>query len=454
MRFSRFLAALGGFLALSSTAHASHLLRETPSTATKATVQLEVRGHLHLQQPADSAKDDDEPATQADKVKKLKLAVDGKLVYHQRLLPDHKGQRSAVRHYESTQAKVVVDDRLFEPQLKDDRRLVRVDVAGEEVQFRSPHGPLSREELEVVAIQGNCLLLHRLLPDKEVTMGEAWTLDGNAIAPIFGLDVAFSSGIQAQLKSVKNNVARISIAGPLDGSVEGVASRIDCEGDMEFDVERRQITMFDVSFDESRNISGGQPGIEAHSHLRISIQPTSIHPELRDASIAQFPSADQPLLRYVAPNGEFHLIHSPQWRVVRDSAKHTTMRLLDGGDVVAQGNLSKLKNLPTGEKLSLKAFEQDVRQTLAKLEGHIASTEETPLENGLHLLRVIGQGKVQEVDVQWVYLHLSDAKGQRVSCVFTLEQKQAERFGGADLALLNGLRFTPQTAKATTSKNK
>ena len=448
MRFFRiFSLTVWMLLTVVSATRAEHLLQESSATATRATVELEVRGHLRIQKTRDKDDDSKEPAT-----KKLKLAVDGKLIYHQRTLPDQQGSRSAVRYYEQSEARVVVDDRLFQPQLKTDRRLVRVDVAGEQIRFRCPQGPLSREELEVVATQGNCLLLHRILPDKEVSVGQAWGLDGNAVAPIFGLDTAYSSGLQAKLKSVKDNVARIEISGPLDGSVDGVASRIDCEGDLYFDLQRRQITMFDVSFDESRNISGGQPGIEAHSHLRLTIKPTSTHPELKDASIAQFPSTSAELLRYVSPNGTFHLVHSPQWRVVRDSAKNTTFRLLNGGDVVAQGNLSKLKNLPAEEKLTLKTFEQDVRQTLEKLEGQVVSTEEAPLESGLHMLRVIGQGKVQEVDVQWVYLHLANAEGARISCVFTMEQKQAERFEGADLALLNGLRFTEKTAKAGETK--
>lgn len=431
-----FSLCLGGALAGAET----YLLREEPLSGASARVQVEVRGQLRVHHT---------PAGQKQQqVKELPLAVDGELTFRQRLLPDHQGRRRAVRHYSDTQAKVVVDGRLFRPEIQQDRRLVQVEVEGEQTRLRCPEGPLTRQELDVVDLQGDSLLLHRLLPDREVQVGESWAVEGSSAAPIFNLDEAFGGGIQATLEAVEQDVAKIQLEGVLDGAVEGVGTRIEFEAELQFDLAARHITMFDVTFVEKRDISGGQPGIDARSHLRTTIEKAGIPASLRDEAVSQFPpQSGAELIRYRSPNGRFALIHAPAWRVISDTPKRTTLRLLDGGDVIAQGTLSMLTKLPADKPLTLKTFEADVRATLGNLKGEVVQSEQSKLDSGLHLLRVTGAGQVQEVDVQWVYLHASDPQGHRVSCVFTLEQKRVERFQGAEISLLSGLEFITATAQ-------
>ncbi len=110
------------FLGSRLAAEEKFLLREAPLKGESSRVQLEVRGHLQVQQISDDPNDDE------SEVKKLPLAVDGELKYRQRLLPDEQGRRSAVRLYTENKVKVVVDDRLFQPALAEQRQLVRVDV--------------------------------------------------------------------------------------------------------------------------------------------------------------------------------------------------------------------------------------------------------------------------------------------------------------------------------------
>ncbi|MCA9178059.1 MAG: hypothetical protein KDB14_26530 [Planctomycetales bacterium] len=454
-----FLTTLSAF----NTAWAGkYLLQHRPTPTQSAHVQLEVRGHLLIDGKPASKTASKTPASEGGvekaaqpEPKKLPLTIDGDLKYGQRLLPDNQGRRSAVRHYKENHAKVTVDGRLFQPQLQDQHRLIHVDVEGERVRFRSLRGPLSREELDLVEVQADPLLLHRLLPGEEVEVGAEWTIDGAAAAPIFGLDATYSAGLQAELKEVKQGVARILIHGPLDGASEGVPSRIDCQAELTFNVATRQILMFDLEFSEQRSISGGQPGIEAKSHLRVTLRDAPVPAELQDDAIGKIGDVGSAeLLRYRAPKGEFVLMHRPQWRVVADSPKQSTLRLLESGDVIAQGNLSKLPKLPAGEQLTLEVFAEDVRKTLEKLEGEVAQVEESTLGADLRVLRVIGLGKVQDIDVQWVYLHLSDDHGNRVSCVFTLEKKQVEKFEGEDLALLGGLEFVTEAAQKPAQKER
>lgn len=452
--FTAFLA--GALLALAPTAEAAqqHLLKEKPPTCVAVEVKLEVRGKLLIEEPVDPQKDEEDAGP---KIKKLPLTVDGMQQFHQRLLPDVQGRREAARHYTKTTAKITVDQQTFAPQLAADRRLVRVAVEGGELAFRSPQGPLSREEQEIVEVQGNPLLLHRLLPDQEVELKQAWAIDANAVAPIFGLDRAFSGSLEGRLLSVEGKQARISVKGDLDGAVDGVPSRVECEATLEMDLELQLITRFDATFEEQREISGGLPGVDATSRLRTTVEPASIPESLETAALAKFPpseSSDQ-LLRYTAPGEGFSLMHSPAWRVVRDTPKRTTLRLLDGGDVVAQANLSALKPIPTGKRLTLDEFVTDVRDTLKKLKGQVTEVETTDLgtTSKLQALRVMAEGKVQEVGVVWIYMHVSDKEGQRVSAVFTMEKKRQEKFAGADVSLLSGLTLA-EAPLAETAKTK
>jgi len=74
----------------------------------------------------------------------------------------------------------------------------------------SASGPFTSDELELIDVQGNSILLHRLLPASEVSVGDKWSHDEKLAAALFGFDVV----IKSNLESVFLELTREQIAAP------------------------------------------------------------------------------------------------------------------------------------------------------------------------------------------------------------------------------------------------
>ena len=101
--------------------------------------------------------------------------------------------------------------------------------------------------------------------------------------------------------------------------------------------------------------------------------------------------------------------------------------------------------MPAGKNLSLEKFQSDVQQSLGKNFGQFVEATKSTSANGFHVLRITAVGVASELPVQWIYYHIGDNQGRRVSFVFTLEQKLAERFAAADVVLTRSVEFTAKS---------
>ena len=70
------------------------------------------------------------------------------------------------------------------PRLREDMRLIAVKSGKAGVSISSPHGPLTREELDLIDLPGNTLLLDGLLPDEKVKIGGSWKIADAALGQI------------------------------------------------------------------------------------------------------------------------------------------------------------------------------------------------------------------------------------------------------------------------------
>ena len=83
----------------------------------------------------------------------------------------------------------------------------------------------------------------------------------------------------------------------------------------------------------------------------------------------------------------------------------------------------------------------------------IVEASERVTSNKLKLMRVLVSGQSEEVPIQWVYAHLSDDSGQRLSLVFTMGANVAEVFAGADEQICSTFELYPApTPKADADK--
>lgn len=400
--------------------------REPGSTA-RLEVLLEVGGELKV--------------AEEGKLKSLKMKAIGKLAYHERLLaagdagPNSMAKWRAVRHYERADAVIDIESRSVEPRLRHSRRLIAVDASEPRLALFSPHGPLTREELDLLDVPGNSLLIESLLPDKPVAIGDQWTHDDALIAALVGLDAVSQAEVTSQLTFIDAQAARMELVGRVHGAVGGVSTEMELKGKYHFDVAARRITRLALLIQDKRSVGPVAPGVDVVAKLQLSLTPVESAAELDDGALEGLDLSVQPalsVLEYQSPGGQFRFQHDRRWHVMGDKPDQMAMRLVDRGELVAQCNVQALAPLKPGTATSLAEFQADIKRSLAKNFGQFVQASEASSSQGYRVYRVVAAGLVSELPIQWIYYLAADAEGRRVVFAFTVEEGLLEQLAGAD----------------------
>jgi len=141
-------------------------------------------------------------------VTRVPLTAHGLLTYDQRVLRVGPEVRRDVRHYREASAQINVGGSSETSSLSSNRRIVVVDCNSQRTTIYSPLGPLAREQLELIEIQGNPMLLDRLLPTSEVDIGDHWRHDDQLVAQLFGLDAIHRNDLTSTLRAVSDVAGR------------------------------------------------------------------------------------------------------------------------------------------------------------------------------------------------------------------------------------------------------
>lgn len=387
-------------------------------------VHLEVKGDLLIQTPD-------------EKTKRLAILAKGDLQYDERLTPE-----VALRYYRQARADIVVAGGSASPRLDPRRRLIAVELASARPTLYSPTGPLTRELLELLDVQGSSAIVNRLLPGKAVNKGDAWPDSPETLAQLLSLDVVHQSDVQSKLVTVEENLAVVEFGGQVSGAVNGIPSEIGLNGTYTFDTVARRIASLALVIAEKRPIGSAEPGFEVEAKIEVRIEPLEASTELGDevlASLPESPEGEPSLLALDAEDGTFHLLHGRQWRVVGEDRQTVVLRLVDRGAVVAQGNIHRLTDLEQDKLPTLQQFHADVKKSLDKNYGHLVDSKATTTPHGLRLLHVAIESEVSGVPVRWNYYHLSDDQGRQATCVFTLRRSNLQRLDGRDLQIASSL---------------
>jgi hypothetical protein len=266
-----------------------------------------------------------------------------------------------------------------------------------------------------------------------------------AVSRIIGLEAVGQQEVTASLAKVEDGVAIIELSGMVAGAVGGVSTEIDLQGKANYHLQRKTVSWLALQYQEKRAIGHAQPGYDATVRVRVQTEPTSLPPELADAAINGLPSkaeAGQSLLEFKAEKAGIEFLQDRRWRVMVDRFDTVILRLVDRGDLIAQCNITRLPPLEKGKQLALAEFQKDVEQTLSKNNAQIVEAAQSQNDEGLRVLRIVVSGTASELPIQWVYYHVSSAKGHRASLVFTMEAGLVDRFARIDRELVENLELT------------
>jgi hypothetical protein len=381
-------------------------------------------------------------------VTKLSVKGTGDLVYQERIVASETTDQPGtnVRHYQKAEARFTVGEGEIATSLSEERRLIGVKTTQTQSVLFSPLGPLSKDELDLIDIQGSSAVLHRLLPDKEVQVGEQWTLSNETAAILVRLDVVTDNKLQSTLKKVEAKVAYCEMTGSVSGSTGGIASDLTLTAKYNFDLTQQRITWLAMSIHEIRAIGHAEPGFDVTARIRLEVSPLTESTELATELVATLPLTGDDASTYLThttSDETFRLLLPRSWRIMVDRHDVTIMRFIDRGEMIAQCNLSKLTDAAPNKHLTMESFQSEIQRTLAKNFGQMVEAKETRTDRGLRALRVVAAGTVSDLPIQWIYYHLTDEKGQQAAVVFTLDANLVERFGGEDQTVVSAFEMLP-----------
>jgi hypothetical protein len=408
---------------------------QQPAFLTKATATFEVGGSLRV---GETGKTTDVP-----------MSVVAKFSFCERRIDDgsDSSQRRSIRYYADAEAAIKVEKQAEVSKLETNHRLVRAAVVKDRTQLGAVEGHFTRQERELLDLPFNTLLLADLLPKPNAKPGEATEPSGELLAMLLGLDSVAGRDVKLTLSTFQDGVGEVVIGGRLDGSIGGVATKIELKGKLHFDTVQRQPFSLAVLIKEQRSPGPITPGLDVVAKLQLQIAPSAEVPQLSDTALAGVELAsngvEQPLA-YRSPAGAFQFLYEPRWRLTSSLPKSAILRLVDRGDLVAQCNVSILPKLDVEKPLTLETFQREVQQSLGKHFGQFERAAERKTASGLRLLEVVAVGVVAEMPISWRYYLLINEAGERAAVSFTMEAALAERFGDADQLIIEQFQFADQ----------
>lgn len=390
------------------------------------------------------------PLASKERDRQLPLVATSVIDFEERWI---RGENSATagaqRYYYEATSDATIEDRSVTRKLRPEARRVIAHVdAGLPVLY-GEEDYLTHDELELLRTPVCSLAIDAILPSDAVAQGDTWTPDTAALARLFNLAGIQKSTVTGEVVSIDGEQAKMQLQGRIDGSVDGVPTAIDLAGKATFDRTVGAVTWLALALREQREIGKAEPGFQVAAQVKLIRQRLTEANAVRGTGSLDLsgpPPADRTMIHIDSQSGRFTAFLDRTWRVISDAKGLTTLRMVSADKVIAQCDVRPLVSMKPGEQLTLEAFQADIKRSLAARFGSFIEAEEGVNSGNLRTMRVAVQGEVQNVPVQWVFLHFSDDSGRRVAATFTLEATQVEAFAGADAQFANSFQFQASPA--------
>jgi hypothetical protein len=383
------------------------------------------------------------------KERREKLSLECNLDYEERTLqvPGKAQDLSAsLRYYHQAGAAEMIGERAFKPALRQERSLIAVNISSQKPLLFCPGGNLTRQELELIDVQGNSLLMDRFLPGKPVSVGDVWQPSDELMAQLLGLDEVGQTDVKCEFKEITNQVARFEMKGNVSGAADGVTAAIEVNARYRYDVNRKRVDWLGMVVKERRQSSPVSDGLEVAAQLQLLIVPAEKTSRLQQYDLKDLdlnPSPESVRLSHVSIEGGWEIAYDRNWHIYRDQKDlaAVVLRRIEQGEMIAQCNVSALAPGDPDKLVSREKYQEDIELALGDDFKEFVEAGETVDKANRRLLRVVARGTASDLPIVWNYYHLADRQGRQMACVFTYEEKYADRLGNADRQIVDSLRF-------------
>ncbi|MCZ2340871.1 MAG: hypothetical protein LC104_03640 [Bacteroidales bacterium] len=352
----------------------------------------------------------------------------------------------AVRHYQTATSTSETAGERTVRSLSAERRLIVAKRNAQGSLHFSPNGPLSREELDLVAEHFDTLCLPALLPDQELNPGQSWTIRPEAAEHACLFDGLIKNELVGKLVAVANGVAEFTITGQAEGIEYGARAQLTITAKGKFDMATKRMTELSWEQIDQRELGPASPATELKATVTLKRTALADVPEtLSAAARAKVPAADATVpdamtqLHYAMPSGQYRFQYARNWHIVGRTRDHLVMRLLDRGEFTAQATITNWKKADPGQHTTPAEFKGVLNQLPNWQAEQILNDGEIPTSAGRWLYRVTAQGKQDGLAVVQSFYLLAGPNGEQVAVTVVTRQEKAVTLGSRDLDLVQSI---------------
>jgi len=414
-------------------------------------MQFEHEGKVIMQK--DPERDEDEYRT-------LPMKTIAKLGFFQRFTGKDKDVQ-AIRFYDQAKGKYAILKGKAGASLLDTNRLVVVRVKSKSekrIQMASVQDTLAQYELELLRNPLDPLSVASLVNKKDAKVGKYWKPTDDGLANFLSVDRIIRNDVKVRLKELESDTAILHVTGKLRARVDDVSTDMEVAAIVKLALGKsQQISKVKMNLREIRQPGQVAPGFDGKSSISLSMKMDDSCKQLSNDALAKQTKGRviEQRLQWQSPG--LKLKYDPRWRVIATEHEAAIMRFVSSGDLLAQCNIIQLPARPVNNPLTLKAYKSEVARIIAADDfATIVKAQEFKTDNAVRGLSVVVEGKEEGVPVSWIYYHLNDKDGRRLTFVFTLEREVMNQFLPADRKLVDGLFFgsKPQRRNASVTPRK
>ena len=392
------------------------------------------------------------------KVAALSQTASAAISYRERrLLGPGDGAESfrAVREYETAVAEIDVAGNKTSIRLQDPLKLIVAQGQSEGVELYALAGLLTANELDLIRSPADSLALISLLPNKEVEVGDHWTVNDWSFQMLTALDAVVTGKLECTLESVEKGIARIKLDGKLEGAAVGSTTEVTITGFFSYHLEGKYIADTDFVQTETRALGPVSPALDIKARVRLLRSPAKTSGRLSDQKIidlaATEPAETAKFLRFESP-WNIGIQHGRHWHLYKVDETVAVFRLLDEGNFIAQCDMASIAPVKPGEHLAEQTFLSDIRRSLGERLRSMNKGEVVPSSDRKFVFKVLAEGVVGERQMTWVFYLVADPSGRQASLMFAVDTDLAETLAKYDRELVDNLKFGPAPAPRAANK--
>jgi hypothetical protein len=399
-------------------------------------IRLDVRGKMIVQRDG--------------KTEALPIKAQGEHHFVERVhAPDASGGIGMVlRHYLQARSQSENAGEKTERDLAPNRRLIVAKRSTQGTLHFSPNGPLTQEELELVAEHFDTLCLPTLLPNRELREGDTWEVAAAAVQHACLFEGLIKHDLQGKLEKITSDTAEFSLQGTAEGIEYGAHAKLTITARGEYSRKTGRITRLTWEQTDSRQQGPASPATEIHAKVVLTRTPLEQEPKELAAEVRNsIPTQEKELplawtqLRYHDPLGGFAFTYGRNWHIVGRTRDHLVMRWLERGEFIGQATITRWKKADPGQHTSPADFKQTLQRLPNWQPEQVLADGTIPTDSGRWLYRITARGHQDGLPVIQSFYLLAGPQGDQVAITFIIPQNQAARAGTQDLELVNAIRF-------------